>query len=100
MRELYDLSTDPHEFTNTADKPEHAKIIADLHARMAQEVGGNPDETELRARRQLADGYQPHRPAPTGGGRRSSTVVGFSELTCAIMLTGSFTLLIFCVEHL
>jgi arylsulfatase A-like enzyme len=40
--ELYDLATDPDETTNLASRPQHAKTVAELRARLAQlrrEVG-------------------------------------------------------------
>jgi choline-sulfatase len=70
QRELYNLAVDPHEFTNLAGLPEHAKRIQEMHQRMVKEVGGDPDETEQRARHDLAKGYertdQAKRP-PTAG---------------------------------
>ena len=57
-RQLFDLSTDPQEFTNLADRPENAKRIEEMHRRMVVEVGGDPDETEQRARIELAKGYE------------------------------------------
>lgn len=68
VRELYDLSTDPKEFKNLAAQPENATLIADLHARMVKEVGANPDETEMRARRELAEGYHRTDRKPAGAG--------------------------------
>jgi choline-sulfatase len=56
-RQLFDMTADPQEFHNLADDPRHAGLIAKLHARMVKEVGGDCDETELRARAQLAKGY-------------------------------------------
>jgi len=70
QRELYNLAIDPHEFTNLAGLPEHAKRIEEMHQRMVKEVGGDPDESEQRARHDLARGYersdQAKRP-PTAG---------------------------------
>ncbi|HEX4784178.1 MAG TPA: sulfatase-like hydrolase/transferase [Candidatus Sulfotelmatobacter sp.] len=56
-RELFDMETDPREFNNLANDPKHSHLIATLHARMVKEVGGDPEVTEQRSRRQLAVGY-------------------------------------------
>ncbi|HZZ43043.1 MAG TPA: sulfatase-like hydrolase/transferase [Tepidisphaeraceae bacterium] len=66
VRELYDLTTDPHEFTNLATQPEHTTLIADIHQRMVKEVGRDPDETELIARHDLHKGYDRKDPPPPG----------------------------------
>ena len=58
QRQLFDLSSDPQEFTNLADRPENAQLVAKMHRRMVKEVGGDPDETEQRLRVQLAQGYR------------------------------------------
>ncbi len=47
--ELYDLETDPGEFTNLADEPVHAETQARLLARI-MELWGDPDELERRIR--------------------------------------------------
>ena len=56
-RQLFDMQADPQEFHNLAGDPQHADLIAKLHARMVREVGGDIEETEQRARAQLAKGY-------------------------------------------
>ncbi len=56
-RQLFNMKADPDEFHNLASDPDHADLIAKLHARMVKEVGGDIDETEQRARAQLAKGY-------------------------------------------
>jgi choline-sulfatase len=66
QRELYDLATDPDEFTNLAALHEHQPLIQAMHERMVKEVGGNPDETEQRSRSQLARGYTRTDPRPAG----------------------------------
>jgi choline-sulfatase len=56
-RELFNMETDPEEFHNLSGDPQYAGLVAKLHARMVKEVGGDPDETERRAVKQLAAGY-------------------------------------------
>ncbi len=56
-RELYDLESDPHEQRDLSAQPGHAATLDRLHRRLVAEVGEDPDETELRARRELAQGY-------------------------------------------
>lgn len=65
-RELYDLKSDPQEFTNLAAPPQHQARIQAMHRRMLQDIGGDPDETEQRAREQLARGYSRTDPRPEG----------------------------------
>jgi choline-sulfatase len=65
-RELYNLSVDPGEFTNLACKSEYIERMKAMHQCMIKEVGGDPDETEQRSRRQLAVGYQRSDPRPAG----------------------------------
>jgi len=56
-RELYDLGTDPGELKNLSGMPEHQERIAALHARLIEELGEDPEETELRCRADYARGY-------------------------------------------
>jgi choline-sulfatase len=65
-RQLFDLTTDPGEFTNLASKPEHAQRITQMHSDLAKEVGGDPDETEQRCRHELAKGYNRTDKKPAG----------------------------------
>jgi len=65
-RELYNLATDPGEFTNLAALPEHSNRIESMHKLLVKEVEGDPDETEQRSRFQLSRGYQRSDPRPTG----------------------------------
>ncbi len=45
--QLFDLSTDPHELTNLADKPEHAAKLAELTALLAKEMASHADSHPL-----------------------------------------------------
>jgi len=65
-RELYDLSKDPQEFVNLANKPEHQARIKAMHERLLKELQEDPDETEQRSRFQLAQGYKRPDPRPSG----------------------------------
>jgi choline-sulfatase len=65
-RELYNLVSDPQEFTNLASLPEHQARIKSMHERMVKVVGGDPDETEQRSRTQLERGYTRSDPRPAG----------------------------------
>ncbi|HUT93710.1 MAG TPA: sulfatase-like hydrolase/transferase [Thermoguttaceae bacterium] len=56
-RELYDLKADPGEFRNLARDPGQRERIETMHAALVQELGEEPDETELRCRADYAKGY-------------------------------------------
>lgn len=56
-RELYDLETDPGELRNLAGMAEHRDRIAAMHARLLEELGEDPEETELRCRADYERGY-------------------------------------------
>lgn len=56
-RQLFDMQADPQELRNLAADSQHRDLIENLHARLVKEVGGDVDETEQRARVQLAKGY-------------------------------------------
>ena len=64
QHELYNIATDPQEFTNLANQPEHQARVAAMHKRLVKEVGRDPDETEQRSRYQLAQGYKRTDPEP------------------------------------
>ncbi|OPZ22719.1 MAG: Choline-sulfatase [candidate division BRC1 bacterium ADurb.BinA364] len=55
--ELYDLETDPGEFRNLAKLPEQRARCAEMLARIVEEIGEHPDETEKRCRADYAAGY-------------------------------------------
>lgn len=65
QRELYNLKSDPQEFTNLANRLEYRARIEAMHKRLVKEVGGDPDETEQRSRHQLARGYNRTDPKPS-----------------------------------
>jgi choline-sulfatase len=66
-RELYHLTEDPKEFRNLAGDPTQQGRIEDLHRRLIRELGEDPDESEQRARHDLAKGYgRPPAPADAG----------------------------------
>lgn len=65
-RELYNLSTDPQEFTNLAAQPEHNARMEAMHKLLVKEVEGDPDETEQRSRFQLSRGYNRPDKQPEG----------------------------------
>lgn len=62
--QLYNISSDPQEFKNLASLPEHRARIQEMHKRLIQEIGEDPNETEQRARYQLARGYDRSDPPP------------------------------------
>ena len=72
QRELYDLKDDPGEFTNLADRAEQQERIAAMHAALVKELGEDPEQTELRCRRDNAKGY--------GRGPRAGEHSGGSEI--------------------
>ena len=45
--QLFDLSVDPHELTNLADKPEHKAKVAELTALLAKEMAAHADNSPL-----------------------------------------------------
>ena len=70
QRELYDLTTDPGEFTNLADRLDQATRIATMHTALTKEIGRDPDETEQICRHDYAKGYG-RPPDPKGKRRRN-----------------------------
>ena len=69
QRELYNINSDPQEFTNLAGRPEHQARVEAMHKRLMKEVGGDPNETEQRSRVQLARGYRRTDPRPANAPR-------------------------------
>ena len=57
QRELYDLTSDPEELKNLAAHEDQKARIEAMHASLVKEVGGDPNETELRCRADYAKGY-------------------------------------------
>ena len=62
--QLFDLSTDPHELSNLADKPEHAAKVAELTVLLAMEMVGHADTFPLKVANPKPAEWSP--PAPGG----------------------------------
>jgi choline-sulfatase len=56
-RELYDLESDPGEFTNLAGEAKYKRQVRMMHAALVKELGEEPDKTEQRCRTDYARGY-------------------------------------------
>ena len=56
-QELYDLTNDPGEFINLAVRSAWKDKVEGMHRSLVAEIGEEPDETELRNRKDLATGY-------------------------------------------
>lgn len=54
--EFYDLKTDPGEFHNLAADPRYKDHMDKMHARIVDEIGEDPEKTELRCRTDYAKG--------------------------------------------
>jgi len=57
-QELYNLRTDPGEFTNLATTDRYKDRIEAMHAALVKELGEHPDSTEQRCRADYARGYE------------------------------------------
>ena len=57
--ELYNLDNDPEELCNLAGRPDHRDRISDMHRRLVDELGREPDDVEKQCRADIAKGYQP-----------------------------------------
>jgi arylsulfatase A-like enzyme len=57
QQELYDLETDPGEFTNLAGQSQHQEAVRRMHAALVKELGEDPEDVERRCRLDLAKGY-------------------------------------------
>lgn len=57
-QELYDLESDPQEFVNLANVPELRDQVEQMHEKMVQEIGEDPDRTEKRSVAELQRGYR------------------------------------------
>ena len=60
--QLFDLSRDPRELSNLADKPEHAGKIAELTALLTKEMTSHSDTTPLTVAKPKPAEWTP--PAP------------------------------------
>jgi choline-sulfatase len=56
-RELYDLESDPGEFTNLAGESKYKRQVRMMHTALVKELGEEPDKTEQRCRADYARGY-------------------------------------------
>jgi choline-sulfatase len=66
QRELYDLISDPGEFTNLSHKPNHRDQSIAMHEALIAEIGEPPDNTEQRCRADYARGYFRQDPPENG----------------------------------
>lgn len=55
--ELYNLIKDPGEFENLAKLPDWQPKEREMHAKLVQVLGEEPDQIEMRCREELAKGY-------------------------------------------
>jgi len=56
-RELYDLRTDPGEFSNLAGLKKYRQRMRAMHTALIKEIGEHPNDTEQRCRADYARGY-------------------------------------------
>ena len=57
--QLFDLSIDPHELTNLADKPEHAAKVAQLTASLEKEMASYADTFPLKVANPKSAAWSP-----------------------------------------
>lgn len=57
-RELYDLRSDPGEFSNLAGLKKYRQRIRAMHNALIKEIGEHPNDTEQRCRADYARGYR------------------------------------------
>ena len=63
--QLFDLSNDPHELGNLADKPEHAAKLTEMTALLAKEMASHADNLPLMVAKPNPAGWSP--PAANSG---------------------------------
>jgi choline-sulfatase len=57
-RQFFDMENDNKEFVDLKNVPDHQQKIKEYHRRMVNEVGEDPDETEVRCMREISKPYK------------------------------------------